>query len=138
MSSTFTMDGRAMAMEALLVPDQFAPLTGLTIALTRTVPVANTAPSQLTQPDPSGGYVAQNYGVGVEFWQPTGFGEFYNAAPVNFPQVTASWGRMLGYAVIASDRSKCLSVGALAEPFIAEIGMIPYLPPGTIVLGFYD
>ena len=138
MSSTFTMVGRDMAMRALLTPDDFPTIDAVGIHLTRTVPVANSATSQLTQPDPGGGYAAQYYDTGRNFWEPTGFGEYYNAQRIDFPQVTASWGRMLGYAVSIAGKFECLSVGALAEPFIAEVGMIPYLPPGTIVLGFYD
>lgn len=137
-NSTFTMDGRAMLLEALVTPDAYTPPENFMVALTRTVPVANARPSQLTQPSPGGGYAQQSVPVGFGFWNKTLFGEYFNGVLIEFPEVTASWGRMLGYAIIEPERQICISTGPLAEPFTADVGMVPYLPVGSIYLGIYD
>ena len=137
-SGTFTMFSRAKMLSGLLAPDTFVPLTSLLVALTRSIPVANSSALQLVEPT-TGGYARQSYVANAAHWAPTGFGELYNTMVVTFPQVTAAgWGLIRGWGLIDPTSGQCISVGPIMDPFVATAGMVPRLDPGVILLGIYS
>jgi len=136
-AATFTMFGRAYLLSAVVTPDLFVAPTELHIALTNTVPTANSTVSQLLEPAaPS--YARQVYGVSSELWYPSGFGEYYNSATITYPMVTELWGRIAGWAAILPDIDECLTVGSIDDPYQTILGMVPRLDPGVVLLGIYD
>lgn len=138
MPSTLTMFGRRFLMRALLTPDTYVPITEVEIALTRSIPVANAAASQLLEPTALS-YARQTYPTGSIYWAPTNFGELYNTTLITFDQIQAEeWGWIRGYAIIDPTSQQCLDVGSLKVPFRGVIGMVPKLEPGSVMLGIYD
>jgi hypothetical protein len=136
-AATFTMFGRAYLLSAVVTPDLFTPPATLQIALTNTVPTANSTVTQLLEPTaPS--YARQTYDVGSEHWYPSGFGEYYNSAAIVYPMVTELWGRVAGWAAILPDIDECLTVGSIDDPYQTILGMVPRLDPGVVLLGIYD
>lgn len=137
MSSTWTMYGRQAMLGAFLAPDTSAAMGALQVALTRAVPVANAAPSQLVEPE-GGGYVRADYQALSTHWTPTGFGEYVNSRKIDFPEAFASWGLICGWALIYPGGDQCLAVGSIQTPFVAGIGVVPTIAPGVLLLGNYD
>jgi hypothetical protein len=137
MGASWTMYGRRSMLTAFLTPEVFVPMGTLQVALTRTVPVANASPSQLIEPK-TGDYGRVSYPANAEHWAPTGFGEYRNTKKLVFPEVTISWGLIVGWALIYPAGNQCLAVGSIMNPFVAEAGVMPTLAPGVLLLGNYD
>lgn len=133
----WSMYGRQIQLAALLNPEIFVPMASLQLALTRTVPVANATPAQLVEPL-GGGYLRAEYLADTSHWTATGFGEYYNTIGLSFPAVVTSWGLITGWALIHPEASQCLAMGSLMNPFVAEVGMVPTVAPGVLLLGNYD
>lgn len=131
------MVGRSLLMRAVFTPEAVTLPTELEVALTRFVAPANATADQIVEPS-VGGYARQIYPIGLTYWAPTGFGELYNTTKVTWPQLTASWGLLTGWALIDPLSGQCLNVGALMEPMATIVGMIPYVDPGALVLGIED
>lgn len=137
MGATWTMRGRSLMLSAILTPDLFVPIDSLAVALTRSVPVANAAASQLIEPN-TGGYARAEYQAAGAYWAPTGFGEYLNTQTLTFPEITSSWGLISGWAIVLPGSGECLAVGSVMDPFVGEIGMVPTIAPGVLRLGNYD
>ena len=134
---SWTMFGREGMLGAYLTPDTVVPLGALQVALTRSIPVANAAANQLIEPN-TGGYARAAYYANGAHWSPTGFGEYANSLPIVFPEITASWGLIVGWALIDPVSGQCITVGEIADPYVAEMSTIAVISPGVLVLGSYD
>ena len=137
MSATWSMWGRHLLLAQTLTPELVADLSGLQLALTRSVPVANASPSQLLEPN-TGGYARVAYGIGGAYWRRTGFGEYQNTQSLSFPEITASWGLIVGWALVVPAADQCLAMGSIKDPFVGVVGMLPVAAPGVLLLGNYD
>ena len=138
MSSSFSMYARGLLLRAVFTPDLYVAPVALEVALTSTVPPNNAAASQLNEPT-APGYARQPYALDGTHWAPTNFGELYNTLRIQFPIVSdASWGNIAGWALIDTGSGQCLNTGSIMGPYEAIIGSIPYLDPGTVLLGIYD
>lgn len=131
------MYGRALLLSALYSPDTFMAIPVMQVALTRNVPVSNTDVSQLIEPTGSN-YVRQDYATGSDHWAPSGYGELYNALRITYPEVVSSWGFIAGWAIIDPVAAQVINAGGLLAPFDASAGVIPFLDPGTLMLGLRD
>lgn len=131
------MYGRTLLLRAVFTPELVTLPTELEVALTRTVAPANATEDQLVEPV-VGAYERQVYPLDGTHWAPTGFGDLYNTVRIEWPQVTASWGLITGWALIDAVNGQCVNTGALMEPMSTVIGMIPYVDPGALVLGTAD
>jgi len=138
MGSTFTMYGRGQMLQAMLNPDDYAPVATYGVALTRYPPANNSSIDQLIEPDATLGYARASYPTTAAKWVSTGFAEFYNVDPIEFAQVTSDWGLISGWALLDVLAGQCVAVGSLGNPFSAVSGMIPVLDSGAIMLGLYD
>lgn len=138
MPNTMTMFTRDLGVRSIFTPDDVTPLTGLQVALTRSVAPNNVDISQIIEPtDPL--YERQDYPLGVANWAPTGFGGLYNTQPVTWARVLDnSWGLIAGWVLIDPVSLAVLNTGSLLEPYEAITGMTPMLPPGAMVVGFSD
>lgn len=137
MSSTFTMYGRQLLLRAVYTPDVYTALSTLEFALTRNVAPANATVAALIEPTPTE-YVRQPYTLTSTYWAPSGFGEIYNTLKITWPQVVTVWGMISGWALVEPVSGQCVAVGSVMESYQAIPGMIPYLDPGTVMLGIYD
>jgi hypothetical protein len=131
------MYGRQLMLKAVYTPDDFTPITEVEVALTRSIAPNNVAVSQLVEPT-APEYVRQPYPLDVAHWSPTSFGELYNSLTLTWPQVTVYWGWVSGWAIIEPVANQVLNAGALLAPFDGALGVVPFLDPGTLVLGLYD
>lgn len=131
------MVGRSLLLRAVFTPEAVTLPTSLEVALTRFVAPANATAAQLVEPS-GGDYARQPYQIGGAYWAPTGFGELYNTVKVTYPQVSAPWGLITGWALIDPVSGQCLNTGALMEPMATVIGMIPFIDPGALILGIED
>lgn len=137
MGATFTMFGRAYMLSAVATPNLYVAPTQFQVALTSIVPVANANVSQLQEPAaPS--YARQTYLADSDHWHPSGFGEYYNAIKITFPQVTEVWGRIAGWALILPSINQVLTAGSIDDPYQTILGMVPSLDVGVVLLGIYD
>lgn len=127
------MHGRSLLLGAVFTPDIMTLPTSLEVAMTRFVAPKNATAAQLVEPT-GGSYERQPYEIGSAHWAPTGFGELYNTTKVTFPQVSAPWGLIMGWALIDPDSGQCLNAGALKEPIATVIGMVPFIDPGALIL----
>jgi hypothetical protein len=134
---SFTMVGRSLLLRAVFTPEAVTLPTEFEVALTRFVAPSNATAAQLVEPV-GGGYVRQEYPVGLAAWAPTGFGSLYNTTKITFPQVSATWGLLAGWALVDPASGQCIDTGALKEPMATVVGMIPYVDPGALVLGIED
>jgi hypothetical protein len=138
MSSPLTMYGAGLFLRAVLTPDVYVAPTGLQVALTRTVPPRNASADQLVEPT-AAEYERQPYFLDGVHWAPTNFGELYNTTKITFAKVgTSGWGMISGWALLDPGSGQCLTVGSIMNPYQATAGMVPYLDPGSVVLGLYD
>lgn len=138
MPSTFTMYARRQLLKAMFTPEDFTAIEQVQVALCRTVPPANAAADQLVEPE-ADSYARQVYPTGALYWAPTNFGELYNTLTVQWDQIEVDkWGYMRGWAVLDPVSGQCLNVGSIMRPFLGEVGMVPKLEPGTLMLGIYD
>lgn len=131
------MYGRTLLLRAVFTPDAVTLPTSLKVCLTLTVPPANAVMEQLVEP-PGLVYVRQTLPLDAAHWAPSGFGELYNTTTVTFPQVVDSWGLLVGWALVDTVSTQCVSAGALKEPMATIPGMVPYVDPGALVLGIQD
>lgn len=131
------MYGRSQLLRLMFTPEAASAPASVEIALTRFVAPANATAAQLIEPD-VGDYARQPYGIGLVHWAPTGFGELYNTTKITWPQLSASWGLITGWAVIEPVSGQCLNAGALQEPIATVIGMVPFVDPGALILGLED
>lgn len=134
---SFTMYGREILLRAIFTPDAVTLPTSLQVALTTSVPPANASMDQLVEPT-AAEYARQTYAVNAASWAPTGFGDLYNAIKITYPQVVDSWGLLVGWALVDPVAAQCLNAGPLLEPIATIAGMVPYVDPGSIVLGIAD
>lgn len=138
MPNTMTMYTRDLGVRALFTPDDVIRLTGLEVALTRSVMPNNVDISQLVEPsDPL--YARQPYALGSTYWAPTGFGGLYNTAEVRWEMVQEnSWGLISGWVLIEPSTQIVLNTGGLLRPYEPITGNTPNLPPGSMIVGFSD
>jgi hypothetical protein len=137
---TFTMYGRTLLLRSVFTADVVTVPASLEVALTNTVPPANSAEDQLVEPDSATtNYVRQTYALTSVQWAPSGFGDLYNTLKISYPQVgSPAWGVLNGWALVDPVSGQCVNAGALLEPIATVTGMIPFLDPGTLVLGIAD
>jgi hypothetical protein len=133
---SFTMYGSDLLLRLLLTPEVVTAPTSLEVALTLSVPPRNATMAQLVEPADT--YVRQSIVLDATAWVPTGFGPFYNANQVDFPQVVESWGLVVGWALVYAAAGECVNAGALMEPIATVPGMVPYVSPGALLLGLQD
>lgn len=138
MPSSLSMYTRSQMMRAVFTPDIYVPPTGLLVALTKNIPPNNATAAQLIEPTVAG-YVRETYGLTSAYWAPTNFGELYNTTRIEYNMVVdQSWGMIAGWALVDPGSGQCLNTGSIRTPYEAIIGSVPYLDPGTLVLGIYD
>ncbi len=118
------------------------PFTQVEIALTRRLPLANSAPAQLDEPI-GGGYRRSN----VVTLNETNFplrvtdGLIYNATSISWPMdCTVPWGTISGWAVISihATTPQVLAVGTIAKPMRFIAGQRPFLPVNSIAFELTD
>lgn len=138
MSSSLSMYARGQLLRSMFTPDIYVAPTGLLVALTKNVAPNNATAAQLIEPTVAG-YVRETYGLTSAYWAPTGFGELYNTQRIEYNMVMdQSWGIIAGWALIDPGSGQCLDTGSIKTPYEAIIGSVPYLDPGTLLLGIYD
>lgn len=113
-------------------------ITTVWVALTRRVPEANADGSSLDEPI-GGLYSRVQIPLGPTYWGLTGFNEVYNIADVVFPTAANYWGLMMGYALCtAASGGDTLAVGSIANPLRVDIGIIPKVKAGGLIIGLFD
>jgi hypothetical protein len=133
------MSGRTLLLRAVFTPDVVSLPAELEVALTLAVPPANATEDQLSEPAAGTSYARQTYPLTSVQWAPTGFGDLYNTLKISYPQVMSPiWGMLSGWALVDPVSGQCVNVGALLEPIATQTGMVPFLDPGTLVLGIQD
>lgn len=133
-----------LRLRAIMLQATFAPPPGFNmplpegwLALTRSVPLANSTGAELDEPT-EGSYSRSLVQMGPEHWRQQG-GEIFNIDTIITPTPTADWGLIMGWALVDSEQfGYTLAVGSLVEPTQILTGQQKQLPPGTIVIGLYD
>jgi hypothetical protein len=129
--------GRDQLLAAFFIPDSFDPPV-LWVALCTSVPAQGAGGSDLIEPeDPA--YARGEYGVGSDFWQPTGRGGVTNVSGIYYPQLTEDYGEVLGWALCDDAYGgNAFVVGELATPerifYDPDIIRVPVLGAGAIVV----
>jgi hypothetical protein len=132
MPNTMTMYTRDLAIRALFTPDDVDVIGGLQVALTQTIAPNNADITQLNEPTDDL-YERQDYGLGIAYWAPTGFGSLFSTQDVVWETVLAdSWGLMDPFS------QQVINTGAINSPYEASTGVTPRLPAGSMVVGFSD
>lgn len=112
-------------------------LTTCYVALTLAVPESNAPGSNLVEP--GAGYARVQVPFGTANWELTGYGEVTNAADVVFPNPTANWGLMQGYALVnALTGGETIAVGSLVNPQRVDFSKPPIVRAGGIIFGLFD
>ena len=138
MPNTLTMYARDLGIRALFTPEDVIPLGALQVALTSTVAPNNADVSQLVEPS-NDLYERQDYGLGIAFWGPTGYGSLFSTQEVAWETVLEdSWGMIAGWALIDPTTEQVINTGAINTPYEASTGTTPRLPAGSMVVGFTD
>lgn len=135
---TFTMYGRTLLLKAMFTADTVVLPDHVEVALTLTVPPANAETTQLFEPGPTTSYARVDYALVSDNWTTNGFGDLFNTDMVEFAQVEDTWGLLVGWALVDPDSGQVLNCGPLFEPIATTSGMIPQLPPGSVVLSIQD
>lgn len=123
-------------------PEYTLPFSQFEVALTRRLPLANSAVAQLDEPI-GGGYRRSN----VVTMNATNLplrvtdGLIYNATPISWPlDCTVAWGTITGWAVISihATAPRVLAVGDVIKPVRFIPGQRPYLPANSIAFELSD
>lgn len=105
------------------------------IALTTTVPNVNGDGLDLDEPV-GGAYARVQVPLGTAYWGLTGYNEVFNAAAAVFPTAGNYWGLMAGYALTtAATGGELLAVGSLVNPLRVDLGTVPSVKAGGLVIG---
>lgn len=108
------------------------------VALTRKVPSANAAASQLDEPVGMS-YARLSLALGAANWAMTLAGEAANDDLLYWPTATGTWGVMTGWAMVTVEATPMVAaVGQLVVPWRVISGIRPYLPASGLAVGLYD
>lgn len=112
--------------------------TQFKVHLTRKVPSANAAPTQLDVPV-GGAYAPVILPFGAAHWAMSLSGEAVSDDLLYYPTATAVWGVMTGWALVTDEASPMVAaLGQLVVPYRVVIGIRPFLPLTALALGLYD
>jgi len=138
-SGTLTSYGRQQLLLGTFIPEDFVTPSGLWVAYTTSVPVANSDGSQLDED--SGLGRAPIGALSGDNWAFTGFAEIYNTNIIAFPTATADTELILGYAIVDDadpGEGNCWAVGPVIEPFQVVTGEEPTIDVAGLAIGLYD
>lgn len=106
--------------------------------LTRKVPSANAAVSQLDVPVGMA-YAPVVIPFGAAHWAMTLSGEAATNDVLYYANATGTWGVMTGWALVTDEASPMVAaVGQLVVPYRVIAGIRPYLPLAALAIGLYD
>lgn len=137
MSSGFTVYGMALIMRSIFTPDSVSVPVNFEFAGCLTIPVMNSSPDQLYEPEPSLGYSRANVAPGSASWGVSDFGEIYNLTMLGLGTPTQYWGPLYGWALIDPDLGEVINVGEFIDPIDPVVGQLAVVEPASIVVGLY-
>lgn len=113
-------------------------ITTTWLALCLRVPEINGDGTTIEEPV-GGAYARVQVPLGTGYWSLTGYNEVYNTSAVVFPTAGNYWGLIAGWAMVtAATGGELLAVGAMKNPLRVDLGYIPSVKAGGLVIGLFD
>lgn len=126
---------RQYLLKALFTSDDFLvsdQVPYVWLALTKTVPVADSAGDQLNEPV-GGNYYRVVIPLNSSAWGLNGYYEMTNLYSVTMPVPSADWGSLNGWALVdAQNSGQSLITGNLLQSLRVPVGQTAVLPQGLL------